>query len=165
MGESHGGEAVRSGRGRRKTAPATAEVWTNPVAFAANAVGEVTAGLALMALLVSADGGYLTILPGMLAMSAGMGLSMTPSTEAVTGSLPSEKQGVASALDDATREFGTAPGVALLGALLSAGYRSSVDGTLPATGATHTALVITAGAGALLLSAVVLVGRRRGRSH
>lgn len=38
-------------------------------------------------------------------------------------------------------------------------------GTLPATGATHTALIITAGAGALLLSAVVLVGRRRGRSH
>jgi hypothetical protein len=43
MGESRGGEAVRSGRGRRKTTPATAEVWTNPVAFAANAVGQVTA--------------------------------------------------------------------------------------------------------------------------
>jgi Na+/melibiose symporter-like transporter len=88
------------------------------------------AGLALMALLVSADGGYLTILPGMLAMGVGTGLSMAPSTEAITGSLPSEKQGVASALNDVTREFGTALGVALLGALLSAGYRSSVDGRL-----------------------------------
>ncbi|MET8052498.1 MFS transporter [Streptosporangium sp. NPDC005286] len=88
------------------------------------------AGLALMALFVSVDGGYLTILPGMLAMGIGMGLSMTPSTEAITGSLPREKQGVASALNDVTREFGTALGVALLGALLSAGYRSAIDDRL-----------------------------------
>jgi EmrB/QacA subfamily drug resistance transporter len=87
-------------------------------------------GLVLMALFVSADGGYLTILPGMLAMGIGMGLSMTPSTEAITGSLPRGKQGVASALNDITREFGTALGVAMLGALLSAGYRSAIDDRL-----------------------------------
>ncbi|MEF9906157.1 MFS transporter [Streptomyces sp. P9-A2] len=87
-------------------------------------------GLALMALFVSVDGGYLSILPGLLAMGAGMGLSMTPSTEAITGSLPREEQGVASALNDVTREFGTALGVALLGALLSAGYRNAIDDRL-----------------------------------
>ncbi|WP_328442013.1 MFS transporter [Streptomyces sp. NBC_00444] len=87
-------------------------------------------GLVLMALFVSVDGGYLTILPGMLAMGIGMGLSMTPSTEAITGSLPREKQGVASALNDITRELGTALGVAMLGALLSAGYRSAMDDRL-----------------------------------
>ncbi|MFE7972734.1 MFS transporter [Streptomyces shenzhenensis] len=87
-------------------------------------------GLALMALFVSVDGGYLTVLPGMLAMGIGMGLSMTPSTEAITGSLPREQQGVASALNDVTREFGTALGVALLGALLSAGYRDAIDDRL-----------------------------------
>lgn len=86
-------------------------------------------GLALMALFVS-DDGYLTILPGMLVMGIGMGLSMTPSTEAITGSLPRGKQGVASALNDVTREFGTALGVALLGALLAGGYRGAVDGRL-----------------------------------
>jgi EmrB/QacA subfamily drug resistance transporter len=86
-------------------------------------------GLALMALFVSADG-YLSILPGMLVMGIGMGLSMTPSTEAITASLPREKQGVASALNDVTREFGTALGVAMLGALLSAGYRNAIDGRL-----------------------------------
>ncbi|MFJ9543688.1 MFS transporter [Streptomyces sp. NPDC101225] len=88
------------------------------------------AGLALMALVVSVDGGYPSILPGMLAMGVGMGLSMTPSTEAITGSLPRERQGVASALNDVTREFGTALGVALLGSLLSAGYRRAIDGRL-----------------------------------
>ncbi|RQX14116.1 MFS transporter [Micromonospora ureilytica] len=86
--------------------------------------------LALMALFVSVDGGYLSILPGLLAMGLGMGLSMTPSTEVITGSLSREKQGVASALNDVTREFGTALGVALLGALVSAGYRSSIDDRL-----------------------------------
>ncbi|MEV0287864.1 MFS transporter [Kribbella sp. NPDC050820] len=84
-------------------------------------------GLVLMATLVSTDGGYVAILPGMLAMGLGMGLSMTPSTEAITSALPRERQGVASALNDVTREFGTALGVALLGALLSAGYRNAID--------------------------------------
>ena len=87
-------------------------------------------GLALMARLVSVDGGYLAVLPGMLAMGLGMGLSMTPSTEAITSSLPRDRQGLASALNDVTRELGTALGVALLGAVLSAGYRSSIDSRL-----------------------------------
>ncbi|WP_189520216.1 MFS transporter [Streptomyces sindenensis] len=87
-------------------------------------------GLAVMAGIVSVDGGYLSVLPGMLAMGLGMGLAMTPSTEAITGALPRERQGVASALNDVTRELGTALGVALLGALLSAGYRGAIDGRL-----------------------------------
>ncbi|WP_205719103.1 MFS transporter [Actinomadura geliboluensis] len=88
------------------------------------------AGLALMAAIVSVDGGYPSVLPGMLAMGIGMGLSMTPSTEAITSALPRERQGVASALNDVTREFGSALGVALLGALLSSGYRNAIDSRL-----------------------------------
>ena len=90
----------------------------------------VGAGLALLAAIVSIDGGYLSVLPGMLATGIGMGLSMTPSTEAITSALPHERQGVASALNDVTREFGTALGVALLGALVSAGYRGAIDSRL-----------------------------------
>ncbi|WP_218002699.1 hypothetical protein [Nocardia brevicatena] len=37
---------------------------------------------------------------------------------------------MASALNDVTREFGTALGVALLGALVATGYRNSIDGKL-----------------------------------
>ena len=92
----------------------------------ASGVALGAAGLALMALILSVDGGYLSVLPGMLAMGIGMGLAMTPSTEAITASLPRGKQGVASALNDVTRELGTALGVAMLGALLSAGYRASI---------------------------------------
>ncbi|MEW2390997.1 MFS transporter [Streptomyces venezuelae] len=89
-----------------------------------------TLGLALMALFVSVDGGFLSVLAGMLAMGIGMGLSMTPSTEAITGSLPRAAQGVASALNDVTRELGTALGVAMLGALLANGYRGAIDDKL-----------------------------------
>jgi EmrB/QacA subfamily drug resistance transporter len=87
-------------------------------------------GLALMALLVSVDGGYLSILPGIIVMGLGMGLAMVPSTEAITLALPREKQGVASALNDVTREFGTALGIAMLGAILTAGYRDAIDDRL-----------------------------------
>lgn len=84
------------------------------------------AGLALMAMFVSVAGGYLSVLPGMVAMGVGMGLAMAPSTEAITSSLPREQQGVASALNDVTREFGTALGVALLGAVFTAGYGTAI---------------------------------------
>ncbi|WP_157555763.1 MFS transporter [Herbidospora yilanensis] len=93
-------------------------------------VALATLGLALMALFVSVDGGYPSILAGMVAMGAGMGLSMTPSTEAITSGLPRAKQGVASALNDVTREFGTALGVAMLGALLANGYRGAIGDRL-----------------------------------
>ena len=79
-------------------------------------------GLALMAQFVSVDGGYLSVLPGMIAMGIGMGFAMAPSTEAITSALPREQQGVASALNDVTRELGTSLGVALLGAVFAAGY-------------------------------------------
>jgi EmrB/QacA subfamily drug resistance transporter len=87
-------------------------------------------GLALMAILVSVDSGYLSVLPGYVVMGLGMGLSMTPSTEAITSSLPRERQGVASALNDIAREFGSGLGVALLGAVLAAGYGKAIDSHL-----------------------------------
>jgi len=85
------------------------------------------AGLALMAVLVSVDGDYLSVLPGYVVMGLGMGLAMTPSTEAITSSLPHERQGVASALNDVAREFGSALGVALIGAVFAAGYSNAIN--------------------------------------
>jgi len=84
------------------------------------------AGLALMAVLVSVDGGYLSVLPGYVVMGLGMGLAMTPATEAITSSLPRERQGVASALNDVAREFGSALGIALLGAVFATGYSNAI---------------------------------------
>ena len=63
----------------------------------------------------------------LLVLGVGIGLTMSPSTTAITESLPHEKQGVASALNDTVRELGGAVGIALLGSLVNAGYRSSVS--------------------------------------
>ncbi len=83
-------------------------------------------GLSTLALMASVEGGYLSILPGLMLLGLGMGLSMTPSTEAITATLPEEKQGVASALNDTSRELGGAVGVALLGSLLTSGYSDRI---------------------------------------
>lgn len=123
-----------------------------------------TVGLATLALVVDVGTGYAALLPGMLAMGLGMGLAMTPSTEAITTALPRERQGVASALNDVTREFGTALGIALLGAVLAAGYTGAIDGQLAGVPAQladaaregiGTAMAAAAGSGA---HAEVIVG-------
>ena len=88
------------------------------------------AGLATGALMASVDGGYLSVLPGLVLIGLGMGLTMTPATAAITDTLPADKQGVASALNDASREIGGALGVALLGSVLSSGYRASMKTAL-----------------------------------
>ena len=60
-------------------------------------------------------------------MGTGMGFTMTPATTAITESLPTDQQGVASALNDTSRELGGAVGIALLGSVLSSGYRSAAE--------------------------------------
>ncbi|HWL43804.1 MAG TPA: DHA2 family efflux MFS transporter permease subunit [Ilumatobacter sp.] len=95
------------------------------------------AGLTLLAVRASVEGGYFSVLPGLLVIGLGMGLSMTPSTEAITESLPADKQGVASALNDTTREVGGAIGIALLGSIVSSGYADSFASSPGVAGLPH----------------------------
>jgi hypothetical protein len=60
-------------------------------------------------------------------MAVGMGFTMAPATESVMGSLPREKAGVGSAVNDATRQVGGALGVAILGSLLTTSYATSME--------------------------------------
>ena len=85
-----------------------------------------TLGLVLLATMSSAEGGYWSIIPGLALIAIGMGLAMSPATTAITESLPHERQGVASALNDTVRELGGAIGIALLGSILSSGYSNAV---------------------------------------
>lgn len=84
-------------------------------------------GLTLLGLLVQVDRGYVSVLPGLLVLALGVGLVMSPSTTAITASLPEDKQGVASALNDTAREIGAAVSIALFGSLLNALYRSNIS--------------------------------------
>jgi EmrB/QacA subfamily drug resistance transporter len=67
----------------------------------------------------------------------GMGLAMSPATEAIMGSLPRSKAGVGSAMNDVARELGATLGVAVLGSILSSGYSSGMQDA--GAGLPHTA--------------------------
>jgi EmrB/QacA subfamily drug resistance transporter len=62
-----------------------------------------------------------------LVLGLGMANVMAPATESIMGSLPRDKAGVGSAINDTTRQFGGAVGVAVLGSLLSSRYRSQIS--------------------------------------
>jgi EmrB/QacA subfamily drug resistance transporter len=87
----------------------------------------VAGGLALLALDgIHAD--YPLMALSMVVMAAGMGMVTAPSTGAIIVSLPLDKAGVGSAVNDTTRELGGALGVAVIGSVLASIYR----GALPA---------------------------------
>jgi DHA2 family integral membrane protein (MFS transporter) len=55
-----------------------------------------------------------------------MGWVMAPSTASVMGAVPSEKSGVASAMNDVTRQVGGSIGTAVVGSLISTIYASKI---------------------------------------
>ena len=61
------------------------------------------------------------------AMGLGMGLTMSPATEAIMGSLPPAKAGIGSAMNDVVREVAGTLGIAVLGSVLASAYSSSMD--------------------------------------
>lgn len=72
------------------------------------------------------------VLIGLVFFAAGMALAGTPATTAIVSSLPETKQGVASAVNDTSRELGSAIGIAILGSVLNAQYRSGIaDALIP----------------------------------
>lgn len=71
---------------------------------------------------------YWHFLAGLLPFGAGMALAGAPATTAIVASLPREKQGIASATNDLSRELGGALGIAVLGSLFNSGYRSHIAG-------------------------------------
>jgi EmrB/QacA subfamily drug resistance transporter len=68
------------------------------------------------------DSPYWDMMWPLLVMSTGIGFCTAPSTLAIMTAVPDEKQGVASAVNDTTREVGAALGIALAGSILAARY-------------------------------------------
>lgn len=73
---------------------------------------------------------YAFIALALVLMAAGLAAFMPASTEAIVSSLPDDKAGVGSAVNDTTREVGGAVGIALLGSILSQGYRNGIEPVL-----------------------------------
>ena len=83
---------------------------------------------------ISAQNGstsYGVIVLQMLVLGSGMGLTSAPATEAIMGVVPTDKAGVGSAVNDATRLFGGTLGVAIIGSVAASLYASRLAATLP----------------------------------
>jgi EmrB/QacA subfamily drug resistance transporter len=93
----------------------------------------VPLGLGLMALglLLAAQidegTGYPYLAVAVAIMGAGMGLVVAPAGESIMTVLPTEQAGVGSAVNDTVQELGGSLGVAVVGSVVSASYRSSLD--------------------------------------
>ncbi|MGV9245509.1 MFS transporter [Streptomyces sp. NPDC003710] len=90
--------------------------WTLGLVTVAAAMGVLTQ--------VDATSSYWLIAAALFLLGAGMGLAMTPATTAITDALPRSLQSIGSAMNDLSRELGGALGIAVLGSMLSASYRS-----------------------------------------
>jgi EmrB/QacA subfamily drug resistance transporter len=93
----------------------------------------VSAGLVLVAggLLVltraTVSSGYPIVLATLLILGLGMATAMPPATESIMSSLPAERAGIGSAVNDTTRLLGGALGVAVLGTVARSTYVARID--------------------------------------
>ncbi|MEV0390767.1 MFS transporter [Nonomuraea sp. NPDC050643] len=114
------------------------------------------AGTALVAFGVSADGSYANVLPGIVIMGLGQGLTWTGMWIAAASGVAGHEQGVASGLSSTALQVGSALGLAVL---VAAGGLGEASGTALATGL-RTAVFLAA-AGMLLGTAIALTFARR----
>ncbi len=119
--------------------------------FMASGTALLAGGLA-MAFRMQVGSRYGTvILPAMVMMGAGMALTMSPLSSAVMGSVEQRRVGIASATQTTASQTGGVFGIALLGAIVTAAFKSSFRSGLLRLGLSHSAvarIVTTAGAGA-----------------
>jgi EmrB/QacA subfamily drug resistance transporter len=104
-------------------APASAKLVARFGTKAVVAGGLVLVSVALLLFgRIHADSGYAFIAAVLCIIGVGMGFAMAPATDSIMGSLPPEKAGVGSAMNDTTREVGGALGVAVMGSVTTALY-------------------------------------------
>ena len=127
--------------------PLSAGVRALPFAFATGALSPlspvlakrlgnravVSAGLALMGLglldlsTAGVDTGYPALALAVAIMGAGMGLVMAPASSTIMTTVPAHQASAGSAVNDTIREVGGTLGVAIVGSLTAAVYRSRLS--------------------------------------
>ena len=93
----------------------------------------VTTGLLLLAAAygwvstASLDTSYTELAGQMVLLGLGMGLTSAPATESIMGAVQTDKAGIGSAVNDATREVGGTLGVAVIGSVFASLYAARID--------------------------------------
>lgn len=87
--------------------------------------------------IVSTHPGWLTMLPGCLIAGIGLGIANTPVTNTTTGSVSSDRAGMASGIDMSARMVSLAVNIAIMGFILASGVAAHLRQTLPELDATQ----------------------------
>ncbi|QEU93224.1 MFS transporter [Streptomyces kanamyceticus] len=111
------------------------------------------AGTALVALAMSADGGYAALVPGFLILGVGQGAGYTLMFGAASAGIAGHEQGIASGMASTAQQIGGAVGLAVLVGIAGLGEHASAAAT--ADGARTALFVATAG---IALTALVALG-------
>jgi EmrB/QacA subfamily drug resistance transporter len=85
------------------------------------------AGFYYFYLVAAVDISYGNIVLPMCMTSLGIGMTMSPATNSVMGSVPVGQSGIGSALNNTTRQIGAALGVAILGTIMNATYLAKLN--------------------------------------
>jgi EmrB/QacA subfamily drug resistance transporter len=83
-------------------------------------------GLFFLSRVATADAPYAIIALALIIFTTGLGLAMPPATAAVMSSVPINKAGIGSAMNDTTRQLGAALGVVVLGSIMNSVYLSQI---------------------------------------
>ncbi|HEY7018889.1 MAG TPA: MFS transporter [Gaiellaceae bacterium] len=92
-------------------------------------LGLVTVGVGLLTL-VSPTSGWTALLAGFIVAGAGSGLTNPPRASAAIGSVPGEKTGVGSGVNNTALQVGLAAGIAALGAIFQSRVADVLDSHL-----------------------------------
>jgi EmrB/QacA subfamily drug resistance transporter len=89
-------------------------------------------GLYYVSQIAQVDTPYWEIFIALVILSSGMAMAMSPATNSIMGSVPVNKAGVGSAMNNTLRQVGGALGVAVLGTLMNNTYQVKVTAALAA---------------------------------
>jgi len=135
-------------------APKLAEM-VGPRRIVMFAVSVMTAAVAILSQIEAGWTGTTEIAVIML-FGFGFGLGMPSLTDMVMASVPVEDAGVGSAVNDVSRELGSALGVAIIGSFISSIYRSNLDEQLEGQVPTDVIEIAKEGIGVLAATAPTL---------
>ncbi|GAA2841951.1 MFS transporter [Kitasatospora paracochleata] len=108
----------------------TAKLGLKPPAAIAAGLALLAAGLAAIAVF-GHHGSYPGVLLGLVLMGVGVALAQPAMAASVMGSIPPEKAGIGSGLMGTLAELGNSLGVAVLGAVLTAGFAGALPAAVP----------------------------------
>jgi EmrB/QacA subfamily drug resistance transporter len=108
-------------------APATPRLSVRFGAHRVVAAGMLCAAVGLV-LFTQIEGStpYLVVLAALCVFATGLALTMSPMTASIMSAVPARRAGAGSAMNDTTRELGSALGVAVLGSIAASRYAARV---------------------------------------